>query len=144
MILVDANLLIYASSSSFPQHRRASAWLDERLSGFSRVGLPWPSLLAFLRVSTSRRVLERPLAVGAAWDQVKAWLAQELTWTPSPTQRHADILGRLLAEPGVTGNLVHDAHLAALAIEHGLELCSADGDFARFPGLRWSNPIAGR
>jgi toxin-antitoxin system PIN domain toxin len=143
VILVDANLLVYASSSSFPQHGRAAAWLDERLSGVSRVGMPWPSLLAFLRVSTSKRVFKRPLAVGEAWDQVKAWQAREVTWTPSPTHRHADVLGRLLAEPGVTGNLVHNAHLAALAIEHGLEICSADGDFARFPGLRCSNPLAG-
>jgi len=142
VIVVDANLLLYASISSFPQHKRAEAWLSERLNGVARVGLPWASLLAFLRVSTSRRLLERPLAVTDAWGQVRDWLACDPTWTPTPTDRHADILGRLLVEPAVTGNIVHDADLAALAIEHGLELCSADGDFARFAGLRWSNPLA--
>jgi predicted nucleic acid-binding protein len=80
--------------------------------------------------------------MAVAWEQAEAWLACETAWTPEPTPRHRDLLGQLLALPGVHGNLVPDAHLAALAIEHGLTLCSTDGDFARFPGLRWVNPLA--
>ena len=77
-----------------------------------------------------------------AWQQVSAWLACEPAWIPQPTPRHADVLAQLLALPGVQGNLVMDAHLAALALEHGLVMCSTDGDFARFPGLNWRNPLA--
>ena len=141
MILVDANLLIYASISDFSQHQAARDWLDGQLYGTTRVGLPWPSLLALVRVATNPRVLVRPLAMEDAWGQVTGWLACGPVWIPQPTERHADILGRLLALPGVRANLVHDADLAALAIEHGLILCSTDGDFARFPGLRWQNPL---
>lgn len=142
MILVDANLLLYAQIAGFPQHERARRWLDERLNGAAPVGLPWPSLLGFLRVSTNPRVFERPAAVRDAWRQVLDWLGCERAWIPQPTERHREILGTLLAAPGVQANLVQDAHLGALAIEHGLILCSTDGDFARFPGLRWENPLA--
>lgn len=143
MILVDANLLLYATHSVFPQNRAALAWLDGRLNGVDRVALPWPSLLAFLRLSTNPRVFPRGIDIGVAWRQVEAWLDCPVVWSPSPTERHADILARLLSRIGARGNLVHDAHLAALAIEHGLELCSVDSDFARFPGLRWMNPLSG-
>ena len=88
MILVDANLLIYASVDSFPQYVRARRWLDERLSGVAPVGLPWPSLLGFLRVTTNPRVFERPTAVADAWRQVVAWLGCESAWIPQPTERH--------------------------------------------------------
>ena len=142
MILVDANLLIYASADVLPQHGRARAWLDERLNGAAPVGLPWASLLGFLRVATNPRVLERPATVVDAWRQVLAWLGCDPVWIPDPDDRHREILGRLLQAPGVHANLVPDAHLAALAIEHGLILCSTDGDFARFAGLRWENPLA--
>jgi toxin-antitoxin system PIN domain toxin len=142
LILVDANLLVYASISSFAEHHRAREWLDGRLNGEDRVGLPWPSLLAFLRLVTNSRIFPRPLAMSDAWRQIEAWLACDTAWVPSPGERHAAILARLLAGPGVVGNLVPDAHLAALALEHGLELASNDGDFARFPGLRWTNPLA--
>ena len=141
MILVDANLLIYAHVSSFSQHARARAWLDARLNGAAPVGLPWTSLLAFLRLTTNPRVFERPAPISEAWRQVLAWLAAERVWIPQPTERHGEILGELLAAPGVRANLVPDAHLAALAIEHGLILCSTDGDFARFDGVRWENPL---
>ncbi len=110
--------------------------------GPTAVALPWASLLGFLRLATNARMFERPLTMADAWQQVKMWLAAEPTWTPGPTERHAEVLGNLLAQPGVHGNLVPDAHLAALAIEHSLTLCSTDGDFARFPGLRWLNPLA--
>ena len=141
MILVDANLLVYAHVSSFPQHAAARAWLDERLNGTASVGLPWPSLLSFLRLVTNPRVFERPLALTDAWRQVEAWLACPPVWVPSPTERHAEVLGRLLRQAAGRANLVPDAHLAALAIEHGLTVCSTDGDFARFGELRWENPL---
>jgi len=91
---------------------------------------------------TNPRVFERPEPIAYAWRQARAWLACETTWTPQPTDRHAELLGRFLALPGVHGNLIPDAHLATLATEHGLTLCSTDGDFACFPGLRWLNPLA--
>lgn len=141
MILVDANLLIYAHVGTFSQHGRAREWLDARLNGVAPVGLPWPSLLAFLRLTTNPRVFERPESISDAWRQALAWLGAERAWIPQPTERHREILGELLAAPGVHANLVQDAHLAALAIEHGLILCSTDGDFARFAGLRWENPL---
>jgi toxin-antitoxin system PIN domain toxin len=142
VILLDANVLIYAHVSTFSQHREARDWLDRQLSGFADVGLPWPSLLAFLRLVTNPRVFERPEPVADAWRQVRNWLTCESAWIPQPTDRHADVVSDLLALPGIHGNLIPDAHLAALAIEHGLTLCSTDGDFARFPGLNWLNPIA--
>ena len=141
MILVDANLLIYAHVSTFAQHERARAWLDQRLNGVAPVGLPWPSILAFLRVTTNPRIFEKPEPMQDAWRQAQAWLEAERVWMPQTTEHHQKILGDLLAAPGVHANLVPDAHLAALAIEHGLILCSTDGDFARFGGLRWENPL---
>ena len=143
MILVDANLLIYSYTERFPQHRTARDWFNHQLSSAQRVGIPWPSLLGFLRVVTNPRILVRPSSTADAWNAVMAWLGSGPVWIPQPTERHAEVLGRLLALPGIRANLVHDAHLAALAIEHGLTLCSADGDFARFQGLRWQNPLAG-
>jgi len=142
VILVDVNILIYASFNSLAQHDPAHEWLDQKLAGSVAVALPWHSLLGFLRMATNARMFERPLPMADAWQQVTTWLATEPAWTPGPTERHAEVLGNLLAQPGVHGNLVPDAHLAALAIEHGLTLCSSDSDFARFPGLRWVNPIA--
>ena len=141
MILVDVNLLLYATNGASSQHAAAREWLDGQLKSAAPIGLPWMSLLAFLRLATNQRVFPHPLSVTAAWQQVTAWLDCDTVWTPQPTERHAEVLGQLLALPGVHGNLVPDAHLAALAIEHGLTLCSTDGDFARFPGLRWSNPL---
>lgn len=141
MILVDVNILIYAYIDAAPQHEKAREWLDRQINGSSQVGLPWASLLGFLRLTTNPRVLERPLHMATAWKQVTAWTACETVWIPSPTERHADVLAELLAEPGVHGNLVSDAHLAALAIEHGLTLCSADADFGRFANLKWINPL---
>lgn len=141
MILVDANILIYARVSSFAQHDRARDWLDRQLNGLPRVGLPWASLLAFLRLVTNPRIFEQPEPIVEAWHQVMGWLACDTAWIPQPTERHPEVLRELIAPPGVHGNLVPDAHLAALAMEHGLTLCSTDGDFARFPGLRWLNPL---
>lgn len=142
MILIDSNILIYAHVRSFPQHERARGWLDAQLNNNSPVGLPWPSLLGFLRITTNPRVLQNPESMAEAWGQVAAWLDCEVAWIPQPTERHRNLLESLLAAPGVQGNLVPDAHLAALAIEHGLLLYSTDGDFARFPNLRWRNPLS--
>lgn len=141
MILIDANILIYAHVSSFAQHRGAREWLDQQLNGPTPVGLPWASVLAFLRLVTNSRIFEHPESIADAWSQVQSWLACETVWMPEPTERHAGVLGEILKLPGMHGNLVPDAHLAALAIEHGLTLCSTDGDFARFRALRWLNPI---
>jgi toxin-antitoxin system PIN domain toxin len=105
------------------------------------VGLPWPSLLGFLRLVSNPRVFERAEPIADAWAQVQAWLGCNTAWIPQPGEGHAELLGELLAVPGVQANLVPDAHLAVLAIEHGLVLCSTDSDFARFPLLRWTNPL---
>jgi toxin-antitoxin system PIN domain toxin len=144
VILLDVNLLLYASIESFREHRAAKDWLDRQLNGASRVGLPWPSISGYLRIATNARLFAPQISTATAWNRVQAWLASPLVWLPVPTDRHAEILGDLLALPGVSGNLVPDAHLATLAIEHGLTLCSADGDFARFPQLRWLNPLSSK
>ncbi len=144
MILIDVNILVYATNSGATQHAAARDWLNEKLSGTDRVGLPWGSLLGFLRLATGRRIFPRPLTMADAWNQVGEWLSLEPVWVPAPMEQHSAVLGPLLAEPGVHGNLVPDAHLAALAIEHGLTLCSTDGDFARFSRLQWLNPLARR
>lgn len=141
MILLDANLLLYAHVSSFAQHDKAHAWLDGQLNGPTPVGLPWPSLLSFVRLVSNPRVFQQPATVAAAWHQVELWLDSPVAWIPGPGERHRELLGTLLARPDLRANHVPDAHLAALAMEHGLTLCSADSDFARFPGLRWQNPL---
>jgi toxin-antitoxin system PIN domain toxin len=140
VILVDANILLYAHVTDFDEHAAALAWLDERLQGPPRVALPWPSLLAFVRLASNPRIFPKAEPPAAAWAQVESWLDAEVAWIPAPSDHHRAILAGLL--PSVTGpNLVPDAHLAALAIEHGLTLMSTDGDFARFAGLRWENPL---
>lgn len=143
MILVDANLLIYAKFSDLPQHEAARSWLEQTLGSPGRAGFPWQSLLAFLRLATNPRLFEAPLAIGPAWVQVEEWIAHPRVWIPEPTRDHRKILGPLLEATQATANLVPDAHLAALAIGHGLTLYSSDSDFARFPGLDWTNPISG-
>jgi toxin-antitoxin system PIN domain toxin len=142
VILVDVNVLVYASNAEAEEHSSSRVWLDRQLSGAPAVGLPWVSLLGFLRIATNPRAFRSPLTMASAWQQVTDWLSAEPAWTPAPTDRHAAVLSKLLSLPGLHGNLVPDAHLAALAIEHGLTLCSTDGDFARFPGLSWRNPLA--
>lgn len=141
MILVDANLLIYAVNQDAPLHRRAKSWLESAFSGPETVGLSWNVLLAFLRLTTRQGLFRRPLPVEAAFDLVAAWLDQPSSTVLHPGPRHLAILRDLLLPMGAGGNLVSDAHLAALAIEHGAQLCSSDADFARFPGLKWRNPV---
>jgi toxin-antitoxin system PIN domain toxin len=141
VILVDANILIYAKSVRSAHHACASKWLDAQLNGDAPVGLPWPVLLAFVRITTNNRAFPGAKSAAEQWQQAREWLACPPVWIPQPTERHAEVLGELLSLPGMGGNLVTDAHLAALAIEHGLTLCSADTDFARFRKLRWVNPL---
>ena len=141
--LLDANLLLWAHHRHFDRHDLARAWLGRLLSERALVGIPWPSILAFVRISTHPRALEHPLEVGRAWSMVEGWLDRPNVWIPVPTERHRAILASLLEAGNAAGNHVPDAHLAALAIEWGLELLTADRDFARYPGLRWRDPLAG-
>jgi hypothetical protein len=139
--LVDTNLLLYATDERSPRHKAARAWLERQLSGEDPVAFAWAVLLAFLRVSTSHRVFERPLPSDRAFDVVDCWLAQPCAVIVHPGGRHAALMRQLLSPLGTAANLVSDAHLAALAIEHGAELNSCDNDFSRFSGLRWVNPL---
>ena len=141
-MLLDANLLIYAVDRRAEQHQRAAAWLIDQLNGPRRVGLPWQSLYAFLRIMTHPRASSRPLDPQTAWRQIATWLETPVAWIPTPGPDHARILGELITTYDLRGNLVPDAALAALAIEHGVPVVSADTDFARFTELRWQNPLA--
>jgi toxin-antitoxin system PIN domain toxin len=139
--LPDVNLLIYAIDEEAPSHAKARAWLEEVLSGTEAVAFAWAVLLGFLRISTNPVILQYPLSAGEALDYLEGWLAQPVADVVHPTPRHASYLRELLEPLGAAGNLTSDAHLAALAIEHGAELCSSDTDFARFTGLRWRDPL---
>ena len=141
MILVDANLLVYAHDASAPEHAAASRWFERVLNEPGRVGLPWPSLLAFVRLVSNPVVVRHPVRPGEAWSRAVEWLTRDNVWIPAAGPQHAEVLTRLLADTGLTSRMVPDAHLAALAIEHGLRLCSTDGDFAKFPGVHWENPL---
>lgn len=140
-MLLDANLLLYAVDTSSYHHHLALRWLTEQLNRPVRVGMPWESLAAFLRIATHPRASDRPLSSKAAWGFVDDWLACSNVWIPLPSERHAEILGGLIGRYHLSGNQIPDARLAALAIEHGLTLCSADTDFARFSETRWENPL---
>jgi toxin-antitoxin system PIN domain toxin len=140
-MLLDANLLIYAIDRGQPAHGRAATWLGDQLSGAQRVGVPWESLTAFLRIVTNPRITSRPLRPSDAWRVIEDWLDSPVVWTPLPTERHATVLGELVRKYRLGGNLVPDGQIAALAIQHGLEICSADTDFARFSEVRWRNPL---
>lgn len=142
MKLPDANVLLYAVDSSAHRHDAARTWLDEQLSGTEVVAFAWVVLLAFIRLSTNRRVFATPLEPSRAFGLIDGWLGQPASTVVHPTERHAAILRGLIEPLGTAANLVTDAHLAALAIEHGAELCSSDRDFGRFPGLRWTDPLA--
>ena len=142
MILVDANLLLYAYHAGAKQHAAARAWLEAALSGPEPVGFPWPSVWAFLRVATNRRVFERPLSVDEATAAVSSWLAQPNAVLVGPGERHWELVQALVKQGQATGPLVMDAALAALALEQGATLYSSDQDFARFEQLEWVNPLA--
>jgi toxin-antitoxin system PIN domain toxin len=141
VILVDANMLLYAEDSLSPRHREARVWWDHQLSGTDPVCLCWTVVSAFIRISTNPRAFERPLSLEQALARVRSWLDQPCVRIIQPTERHWDVFQRMLKGGQAVANLVTDAHLAALAIEHGCELVSTDADFARFPALTWKNPL---
>ena len=141
MKLLDVNLLIYAVDEDSARFDRAHPWVEGVLGGRETVALPWAVLLAFVRLTTKPQVMTSPLTVDDAVDLVDGWLARPNTVVIHPTERHSAVLRELLTPLGTAGNLVADAHLAALAIEHGAELNSCDADFSRFPGLRWTDPL---
>lgn len=140
-MLVDANILLYSVDEESPFHDRAKDWLEAALNGPRRVGLPWLSLRAFLRIATHPRALREPLPPGDALQFVDDWLDAPAAWVPEPGRGHRSILGRLVHDLDLRGALVTDAVLAALCIEHGVEVVSADSDFARFTEVRWVNPV---
>lgn len=142
MILIDANLLIYAIDADSPHHPAARAWLEEALSGTERVGLAWTAVLAFLRLTTRSGILLNPLPAADALAYVGSWFDQPCVQAVVPGEGHWPVLRNLLATAGTAGNLTSDAHLAALAIEHGAAVYSADNDFKRFSGLEHVNPLA--
>lgn len=141
MKLPDVNVLLYAVDESSPHHAAARSWLEELLSGTEPVGFAWSVLLAFLRLSTRAQIFAAPLDPSEAFDLVEGWLAQPCAVVVEPTARHLAVLRGFVEPLGTAGNITTDAHLAAMAVEHGAELCSADADFGRFAALRWSNPL---
>ena len=141
-MLLDANILLYSVDEQSPFHPAAKVWMEEALNGPRRVGIPWPSITAFLRIVTNPRAVPNPLTTSDAWSIVEAWLDAPAVWVPQPGVGHRAILGSLLQELDLRANLISDAALAALCIEHGLTMVSADSDFARFGAITWHNPVA--
>ena len=141
-MLIDANILLYAVDEDSPFHASAHDWIDETLNGSRRVGIPWLSLVAFVRIATHPRALLEPLTPAEAWQFVDEWLDAPAVWVPGPGRGHREILGRLIRDLDLRANLVSDAVLAALCIEHGLQMVSADSDFARFTEIGWLNPVS--
>ena len=144
MTILDVNVLLYATDSAAPQHRPVSDWLKRLRAGGEVLGLPWITLWAFLRIGTNPRLWANPKSGREACALVRLWLEQPDVVEPEAGPRHAEILERLMAEYNVTGPLVTDAVLAALAIEHGATVASTDQDFRRFPEVRWVNPLESR
>ena len=143
MYLVDANILVYSTDEGSEHHDAARDWLDEQTAGVPRsVGLPWPTLLAYFRLVTNPRMYSPPARPADAWQRVEDWLSRPAAWIPVPGPRHRQTLAEIVQACHPTGNLVPDAHLAALAREHGLTVVSTDTDFAKFSGITWLNPVA--
>jgi uncharacterized protein len=140
--LLDVNLLIYAADEESRHHELALEWFEETLSGNETVAFAWHALVGFLRITTKPRGARSPWPIESALDAIQGWLDQPVATVVHPTPRHASVLRDLLVPLGTGGNLTSDAHLAALAIEHGATLCSHDNDFSRFAGLRWEDPLA--
>lgn len=142
-MLVDANVLLYSVDEDSPFHARARGWLAEALNGSQRVGIPWLSIWAFVRIATNPRALTAPLTPTEAWEHVADWLDAPAVWVPAPGRGHRELLRGLLVEHDLRAGLITDAALAAICLEHGLTMVSADSDFARFPDLVWINPVSG-
>jgi len=142
-VLVDANILLYAVDEDSPFHLPARGWLEAALNGPRRIAIPWASLSAFVRIATHPRAMVEPLSPSDAWELVEGWLDAPASWVPVPGRGHREILGRLIRDLDLRSNLVADAALAALCIEHGLQIVSADSDFARFTEITWINPTRG-
>lgn len=142
MKIVDANVMIYAINLRADQHEQANGWLAQSLAGGAPLGFAWNALVAFLRITTSHRMLASPLSVDEAVNYVTVWLDQPAAHIVHPTSRHLSVLSGLLTSVGMGGNLVNDAHIAALAIEHRAPVVTYDRDFGRFPGVRWELPSA--
>lgn len=140
-MLLDANVLLYSVDEDSPFHAAARDWMTRALNGPKRVGIPWMSLWAFVRIVTNPRALAAPLTPAQAWEHVEDWLAAPATWIPAPGAGHAALLEDLIVRYDLRGNLVSDAVLAALCLEHGVSVVSADSDFARFPEVPWLNPV---
>jgi uncharacterized protein len=141
-VLLDANVLLYAIDEGSRHHDRCADWVRAAFLGPRRIALPWQTIGAFMRIATHPRVFARPLSAVDAWAAVQQWLAAPTCWIPPATAQTARILGEVITGSDIRGNLVTDAQLAALAIEHGVALVSADSDFARFSEVRWINPLA--
>jgi uncharacterized protein len=142
MYLVDVNILIYSTDQGAVHHKAAKSWLSRALAGpVQSVGLPWPNLLGFVRVATNPRIYSPPSPLDLAWRRVETFLSTPAAWIPGPGARHQQVLGQIIQDVKPTGNLISDAHLAALAVEHGLTVVSADSDFAKFTSVRWLNPL---
>jgi toxin-antitoxin system PIN domain toxin len=141
MLLLDANILLYAVNRDAVHHKKSKLWLETQISGTETVGLSWNVVLAFLRLTTRPGLFRHPLEIDTALSVVSDWLSADGVTMLQPGPRHFEILADLLRSAGTGGNLTSDAHLAAIAIEHGATLCSFDSDFKRFPRLRWQNPL---
>ncbi|MGQ0623132.1 MAG: TA system VapC family ribonuclease toxin [Sporichthyaceae bacterium] len=140
-MLLDVNVLLYAEDDTSPFHADAHRWLTEALNGDARVGLPWHSLLGFVRIRTNPRAAGAPLTGDLAWRQVEEWLAAPAAWIPEPSDRHLAVVGALICKYHLSAKAIPDAHLAALALEHGVPVASTDTGFARFTEIRWVNPL---
>jgi uncharacterized protein len=141
VIVPDVNLLLYAINTSSPQHRRAASRLDGIFAGDEPIGLAWFVAVGFVRIATNPRVFPQPMRADESLAVVDGWLRQRLVSVVEPSPGHWSVLSSLLREAGTAGNLTNDSHLAALCIERGATLHSVDGDFSRFRGLRWVNPL---
>ncbi len=141
MLLLDANLLIYAYHAESEEHAAAKVWVEGVFSGAEAVGLPWQTILAFLRITTHQRIFERPLSMNKAQGIAASWLERPQVHPVEAGANFFSVLSGLLRSAQIKGALVSDAAIAALAIEHGATLCTTDRDFARFPGLKWANPL---
>lgn len=140
-MLLDANVLLYSVDQQSVHHDRCAAWVETAFNGPRRIALPWQTIGAFVRIATHPRLFARPLAPADAWSLVEQWMAAPVSWVPPTSERTVSIFGELTTRMQLQGNLVTDGQLVALALEHGLAVVSVDSDFARFPEVRWLNPL---